>query len=78
MKLKGVYLEFVRTAALDTQIQEALELCSARLKKGGVYKGKNHKITVGYMSCLSRIIIGAGKKWGRLLSQGWLGTEMVV
>ena len=27
-----------------------------------VYKSKNLKVTDGYMSCLSRIIIGDGKK----------------
>ena len=31
-------------------------------KMGEAYKGKNHKVTVSYMSSLSRIIIGAGKK----------------
>ena len=31
----GIYLEFVRTAAQETQIKEALELSSARLQNGG-------------------------------------------
>ena len=29
---------------------------------GEAYKGKIHKVTVIYISCLSRIIIRAGKK----------------
>ena len=41
---------FVRTAALETQIQEELELCSARLQNGEVYKGKKmarlHKLFI--------------------------------
>ena len=67
MKLKGVYLGFARTVARETQIQEALELCCRPLDYkmglgGNPYKGKNHKVTISYMSCLSGIIIGAGKK----------------
>lgn len=39
--------EFVRTAARDTQVQEAPGSHSARIKKAGrVYKGKTHKISV--------------------------------
>lgn len=33
-EIKGVYLGFVKTVARETQIQEALELCSARLQNG--------------------------------------------
>lgn len=40
------------------------------------YKDKNIKVTVSYKSCLSRMIIGAGKKQGCLLSKDWLGSEM--
>ena len=35
MGIRGVYLGFVRTVAWETQIQEALELCSTRLQNGG-------------------------------------------
>ena len=35
IEMKGVYLGFVRPAAQETQIQEALELCSPRLQNGG-------------------------------------------
>lgn len=47
-------------------------------KMGEVYKGKNCRVTASYMSCLSRITIGAGKKQGCLLSKGWLGSEVVA
>ena len=39
----------LRAIAQETQIQEALELCSD-YKLEEVYKGKNHKVTVSYMS----------------------------
>ena len=53
---------FVRTAAWKTQIQEVFELCCIGLQNGGVYTGKTCKATVSHMNCVSRIMIGAGKK----------------
>lgn len=49
----------VRTAAWYTQIQKALELCSADCKVERTYTGKTCKATVSNMSCWSGIIIGA-------------------
>ena len=40
---------------------------------GEAYKGKPQNSVI----CLSRIIIGVGKKQGCLLSKDWLGSEMV-
>ena len=43
------------------------------------YRGKNHKvIVVTVSSCLSRIIIRAGKKSGCMSDKDWLGSEMVT
>ena len=50
---------FVKTAAQETQIQEALELCPTGLQNGG---GKKCKVTIRYMNCVSTVIIGDGKK----------------
>ena len=48
-----------RTIVLETQIEEAPELCSTRLQnEGGLCMQKSQS----YISCLSRIRIGAGKK----------------
>ena len=44
------------------QIQEALELLSARLKNGADLYRQNLKLTIGYMSYLSRIIIGSTRR----------------
>ena len=43
-KKKRIYLGFVRTAAWETQIQEALEICSTRLQNGG-------RKLLGYINC---------------------------
>ena len=49
----------LRTIAWETQIQEALEFYFVELQhEGGLEKAKTAK----YISCLSRIRIGAGKK----------------
>lgn len=47
-------------------------------KMGETHRGKTLKVAVSYMNCLSRTIIGAGKKYGCLLSQDRLGSEMVA
>lgn len=61
-----------------TQIQETLELCCAELQNGreGLQR-QNHRATVSHMSCLSRIIIAAGKRCC-LLSEDWLGSETIA
>ena len=66
---------FVRIAAQETQIQEALQN-STDYKMRGAYKGKSCKVTVSYMNCLSRTVIEAAKKYVCLSSQDWLGFEM--
>ena len=53
---------FVKTVTQETQIQEALELHSMGWQNGGGSKSKNHKVTASYMSYLSRVIIGPGRK----------------
>ena len=53
------YFAKLRTKTQETQIQEALELDPIRLHNGGsLYRQKLQN----YVSCLSRIMIGAGKK----------------
>ena len=44
LKLKGVYLGFVRTAAWGTQIQKALELCYAGLQNEGGLKRQKSQV----------------------------------
>lgn len=53
---------FVRTTAWRHGFKRQLNCVLLDYKMEKVYKSKNLKVTVGYMSCLSRIIIGAGKK----------------
>lgn len=55
-------LEFVRTAAMDTQVQEAPGSHLARIKAGKVYKGKTHDFS--YKSYLPRIIIDLARSEG--------------
>lgn len=55
----NVYLEFVRAAAQETQIQDVLELCAAGPQVGGDYKVRHLQ---GYVNCLLRIRIGASRK----------------
>ena len=43
-------------------MQRALELYFVRLQNVGGVQGKNLKVTVSYMSCLSRNITGPVKK----------------
>ena len=57
LKLKGVYLGFV--AAQETQIQEALELYSARLQNAG---DLDRQKLQSYISRLSRILIRPREK----------------
>ena len=52
---------FVRTVAFKTQIEKKHLNCVLNYKMGEAYKDKNYKIMVSYRSCLSRIIIEAGK-----------------
>ena len=43
---RGNYLVFVKIAIQETQIQEALELCSNRLQKGGdLQRQKTQEVT---------------------------------
>lgn len=62
-------MEFVRTVAWETQIQETLQLrfakkkkkmCSSGLQNGGKFIKATEK--QGYRNCFSRIRIGSGKK----------------
>ena len=53
---------FVGTIAWELQIQEALELLSARLQNGAELYRQNLKLTTGYMSYLSRIIVGSARR----------------
>ena len=62
MGIRGVYLGFVRTVAFKTQIEKKHLNCVLNYKMGEAYKDKNYKIMVSYRSCLSRIVIEAGKK----------------
>ena len=55
----NVYLEFVRAAAQEKQIQDVLELCAAGPQVGGDYKVRHLQ---GYVNCLLRIRIGADEK----------------
>lgn len=59
----------------EKEIQGELELCSARLQNKGNLQRQKHQ-GHSHKSCLSRMIIGAGKKLGCLLSKDWLGSEM--
>ena len=53
----------VRTAAFKIQISKKhLNCVLLNYKTGEAYKDKSYKIMVSYMSCLSRVIIEAGKK----------------
>lgn len=52
----------VRTVVWETQTQEAPEFVPLDYKMGEADKGKTHKVTVSYESCLSRIRIGASEK----------------
>ena len=62
IEIRSAQLGFIRTGTWETQIQEALKLCSTDYKTGEAYEGKNCKATVSYSSFMLRIIIGAGKK----------------
>ena len=44
LKLKGVYLGFVKTAAWETQIQKALELCYAGPQNEGGLKRQKSQV----------------------------------
>lgn len=75
--LKKGYLGFVRTASL-TQIQETLELCCTELQNGEkTCRDRTTGPQESHMSCLSRIIIAAGKRCC-LLSEDWLGSGMII
>lgn len=63
MRLKGVYVAYVTTAAWETQVQ-ALELCSPIAKWGRLIKARIYNVTFSCLSCLSRIITGAGRRSG--------------
>ena len=55
---EGIFRSKLRHIAWETQIQEALESCSPVLQTRAAYIGKTHKVTVSYVSYLSRIRIG--------------------
>ena len=72
-EIRSAYLGFIRTATWETQIQEALKLCSTDYKTGEAYEGKNCKATVSYSSFMLRVIIGAGNKV--LIKQELIGVQ---
>ena len=53
---------FIRTAAWETDWRSTWIVLCWITKWKKVYKGKKHKVTVSYMSCMLRIIIGAARR----------------
>lgn len=53
---------FVRTTAWRQGFKRQLNCVLLDYKMEKVYKSRNLKVILGYMSCLSRTTVGAGKK----------------
>ena len=61
-EIKRRLLGFVRTAAGRYRFKKHLNCVPPDYKMEEAYKGKSCKATVSYISCLSKIVTGAGKK----------------
>ena len=68
---------FFRTAAPETWIKKCLNCVPPDYSMEEAIKAKAAKSQYD-ISCLPRIIIVAGKKWGFVLSKDWLESEMVA
>ena len=72
----GFYLSQVGDYSLgDIDSKKHVNCVLLNHKMRETYKSKE---TQNYISCLSRIKMGADKKEGHLLSQDWVGSTMVA
>ena len=69
LKERGIYLEFVRTAARRHRFQKHLNCDPQDCKIEKAHKGKDCKTIVSGVSCLSSVIMGTTRK-------DWLGSKM--